>query len=286
MIDFSVIIPTYNNEQKIERAVNSVVKQTFNSWELIIVDDGSTDATEDKLKSFLAEYNNIKYYKQANKGVTVARNTGVEHATGEFICFLDSDDEVKENWLMDFKRLKNANTGYISCGYLLNGEEGYPKQNKRISDYKYSSLAGSFALKQSIFHKIGGYDFHLKQSENWEMTARAIEFCQLNDLEIVHTDHPNLVYHHEKTAEQTKQRDEYRANATLYLHRKYSESGVLHFRKDDFLISSAVNYCRAGDMKKSRKIFWKILKQKPSLSNLLRLIIFEIPFLRRKKWVR
>ncbi len=286
MADFSVIIPTYNNEQKIERAVNSVVKQTCNSWELIIVDDGSTDATEDKLKSFLSEHNNIKYFKQANKGVTVARNTGVEFATGEFICFLDSDDEVKENWLSDFQGLKKANTGYISCGYLLNGEERYPKQNKKISGYKYSSLAGSFALKKDIFDKIGGYDFNLKQSENWEMTARAIEFCQLNNLGIVHTDHSNLIYHHEKTPEQTKQRDEYRANATLYLHRKYSESGVLHFRKDDFLISSAVNYCRAGEIKKSRKIFWKILKQKPSLQNLLRVIIFEIPFLRNKKWVR
>jgi glycosyltransferase involved in cell wall biosynthesis len=286
MIDFSVIVPTYNNEQKIEGAVNSILRQSYDNWELIIVDDGSTDATEDKLKPFLEKDTRIQYIRQKNMGVAVARNTGVENARGEYICFMDSDDEVKERWLADFQDLKDPNTGYLSCGYLLNGQRKYPKQVKEISRYKYSSLAGCFALRKKVFQKIGGYDHNLKQSENWEMTARALEYCEQAGLNILHTNNPNFVYHHEKTPEQTRQRDEHRANATLYLHKKYAESGVLHFRKDDFLLSSAVNFLRAGNAQKSREIFHKILKQRPTLQNFIRILIFKIPFLRNRKWAR
>jgi len=126
----------------------------------------------------------------------------------------------------------------------------------------------------------------LKQSENWEMTARALEYCVDKNLKIESINNCNLIYHHHKTPEQTRIRDEHRARATFYLYEKYKKSGVLHFKKDDFLVSSAVNYTRAGNFKKARSIFYKILKEKPTLANLLRIGVFEIPFLRRKRWMR
>lgn len=287
MVNFSIIIPTFNDEQKIERALKSVINQTYSKWNLIIVDDGSTDNTEQKVQPYLSNPR-IKYFKQTNSGVSVARNTGVHNSTGEFIVFLDSDDEVKPNLLSDFKDIIeiSPNVGFMSCGMLLLEEEKLPRLQPGISTFKYSVMPGSFSIKREVFEGIGGYDTNLKQSENWEMTARALKYCVDNNFKIENISNCNLIYHHHKTPEQTRVRDEHRARATFYLYQKYKESGVLHFKKDDFLVASAVNYTRAGNFKKARSIFYKILGEKPTLANLLRIGVFEIPFLRRKKWIR
>ena len=287
MVEFSVIIPTYNNASKISGTIQSVLKQSFQDWEIIIVDDGSTDDTEKRISSLISENANLYFQKQKNRGVAFARNSGAKLSKGKFITFIDSDDTVTDQWLADFHNLAADETaGYLSCGYKLNGKHHSPRIIKGISSSKYSSLAGTFALKKEVFDQIGGYDTNLKQSENWELTARALEFCQKNNLSILHTDKPNFIWQHEKSPGQTRQRDEYRAQATLYLYEKYSDDGVFHFKKDDFIISSAVNFTRAGKFKEARKIFYRIFKNKPSLSNFLRILVFETPVLRRKKWMR
>lgn len=285
MRDFSIIIPTYNNANTIKRTIESVIKQTFTNWELVIVDDGSTDDTEEQISPFL-EDNRINYLKQENQGVTVARNHGASVTTGEFICFLDSDDEVRENWLKDFYDVKDADTGYISCGYIIRGEKLFPRVKNKISDAKYSSLAGSFSVRRDVFNQIDGYDICLSQSTNWEMTARAIELCEKQNLRIVYTNNCNFIYTVHNNPVRKNIRDRQRAEATLYLHNKYKDSGILHFRKNGFLKSSAVNYVRVGEIKKSRKVFHMLLKEDFSLKNVVNLIVFEIPFLRRKLWVR
>ena len=89
----SVIIPTYNREKFLPYALGSVKNQTYKDWELIIVDDGSTDNTEKVCKEFAKTIDQpVKYIYQENQGVAGARNTGLKHAQGEFIAFLDSDD--------------------------------------------------------------------------------------------------------------------------------------------------------------------------------------------------
>ena len=268
-------------------AVQSILNQTFVDWELIIVDDGSEDGTREVVHNFKSQ-GRIHYYFQENQGVTTARNFGVTKASGEFVAFLDSDDTVERSWLKDFATLiaETENPGYLSCGYLRNGTVKLPKFSKQICSKKYASLAGTFSIRRIIFLKIGGYDTVLKQSENWEMTARALDYCSKNGYAIVHTDKVNFSYENHPTADQTKIRDEYRGDATYHLYEKYKNGGVLNFKKDDFLFSSAVNYTRAGKFNKSRKLFYQNLKSNPSFRNLIKVLIFEIPFLRRKKWMR
>ncbi len=89
---FSVIIPTYNRAEFITRTIDSVLNQTYKSFEIIIVDDGSTDNTENILQPFLKQYPNIFYFKKKNEERGAARNFGIMHAKGEYITFLDSDD--------------------------------------------------------------------------------------------------------------------------------------------------------------------------------------------------
>lgn len=106
---FSIVIPTYNRAHLIEKAVNSVLKQTFKDWELIIVDDGSTDNTMQVISDFLASDKRIKYFYQENQERSIARNNGIEKATGKYVCFLDSDDYYLENRLLNIKANINKN---------------------------------------------------------------------------------------------------------------------------------------------------------------------------------
>lgn len=99
MIDpfFSIIVPTYNRAHIISRAVESVLNQTYSNWELIVIDDGSMDNTKSVIKEF--NDNRLKYYYQTNQERSTARNNGISKASGQYICFLDSDDEYYNDYL-------------------------------------------------------------------------------------------------------------------------------------------------------------------------------------------
>ncbi len=87
----SVIIPTYNRSHFLKRAIESVIAQTFQDWELVIVDDGSKDNTEEIVTSYLTD-KRIRFIKQINQGPAAARNRGISETSAEYICFLDDDD--------------------------------------------------------------------------------------------------------------------------------------------------------------------------------------------------
>ena len=90
----SVIIPTYNRAYLIDRSIQSVLNQTYQDFELIVVDDGSTDNTEDIIRQFQEKDKRIKYIKyDKNKGGSAARNTGIKNSVRKYIAFQDSDDE-------------------------------------------------------------------------------------------------------------------------------------------------------------------------------------------------
>ncbi len=92
----SVIIPTFNREKYVIKALESVLAQTYRSYEIIVIDDGSTDHTAEALRKFSGR---IVYHRQDNKGVSAARNTGIRLAKGEWVAFLDSDDEWDPEYL-------------------------------------------------------------------------------------------------------------------------------------------------------------------------------------------
>lgn len=97
---FSIILPTYNRAQLLPTAINSVIGQEYSNWELIVIDDGSTDNTQMVVKKI--DDNRIKYYYQENQERSIARNNGVIKANAPYICFLDSDDYYLPNHLSRF----------------------------------------------------------------------------------------------------------------------------------------------------------------------------------------
>lgn len=96
----SIVIPIYNSEKYLEKCINSIIKQNYTDWEIVAVDDGSTDKSLDILNGYLKMYSdNMKVYHQENKGVSVARNVALEMVEGEYVTFLDSDDYIAEDYL-------------------------------------------------------------------------------------------------------------------------------------------------------------------------------------------
>lgn len=119
----SVIVPCYNSERYIRRCVESILKQTYSSLEVIIVNDGSTDKSEELIKSI--NDSRIKYIYQDNSGVSIARNKGIESSEGDYITFVDSDDTIEPNmYEVLFELIHKYDVDIAHCSYskVVDGE--------------------------------------------------------------------------------------------------------------------------------------------------------------------
>ncbi|MBT4127292.1 MAG: glycosyltransferase [Nitrospina sp.] len=177
----SVIVPTYNRADRLERALNSIVSQTYQDFELIVVDDGSTDKTYQLMKSFpKAQY----FYIKKNSGVSKARNVGLAFAKGELICFLDSDDLWKEKkiqiqslWL---ENNKDSQICYTDEIWVRNGVRVNPmNRHRKYSGDIFRHCLGlcivspsSVMIRAKLFDEIGNFDESLPACEDYDLWLR------------------------------------------------------------------------------------------------------------------
>jgi len=183
--EVSIIIPTYNREKTIARAVKSVLNQTFEDFELIIVDDGSTDKTEEIVLNF--KDRRLKYIKQKeNNGANFCRNRGIELSKGKYLAFQDSDAEWLPTKLgKQIKSIKSAKSdvGVIYTSFLkINDFYNVivPKDDwRRKSGKIYNSLSfGNFVdtstvlIKKECFKNCGKFDPSLPRLQDWELFLR------------------------------------------------------------------------------------------------------------------
>ncbi|MGL4760508.1 MAG: glycosyltransferase family 2 protein [Sarcina sp.] len=118
MVKVTIIIPVYNAIENIEETLRSAINQTYENKEIILIDDGSNDGSGEVIKKYLNK--NIFYFYQENKGVSVARNKGIELASGDYIMFLDSDDILDENKVIkQIEAIKRDKADICYCGYNL-----------------------------------------------------------------------------------------------------------------------------------------------------------------------
>lgn len=152
----SVIIPTYNRAKLLPRAIKSVLTQTFQDFELIIVDNGSTDHTKEIVNDFVEkEGSKVKYFYQGNQGSSVARNLGITKSRAEYIAFLDSDDEwlpeKLEKQLALFENTAFDNLGFVGCCNI----DIDNKKEKRFCPYKKGDILKEL-LSRKIVHSSSG----------------------------------------------------------------------------------------------------------------------------------
>ena len=116
----SIIVPVYNNEKYLCRCIDSIIAQTFIDWECLLIDDGSTDSSPKICDEYAQRDNRIKVIHQENKGVSAARNTGIEKAIGKWISFCDSDDWLANEAFNYYAHLtQKENVDYLICSYYV-----------------------------------------------------------------------------------------------------------------------------------------------------------------------
>lgn len=171
----SVIIPAYNRAKILQRAIESVLAQSYQNFEIIIVDDASTDLTAETIKNFLTP--KIRYFKHKNnKGPGAARNTGIKKSRGELIAFLDSDDqwlpEKLEKQIEIFKKApkKIALVGTNHYVVSLNGKKIGIKKTK--PKRRLTPTLPSWVLYKRVFKKIGLFDQRFLVNEDTEFFSR------------------------------------------------------------------------------------------------------------------
>ena len=137
----SVIVPVYNVEKYIARCLNSLVNQTIEDLEIIVVNDGSKDNSEQIIKQFKKDYKNIIYVKKENGGLSSARNFGLIYATGEYVAFLDSDDYVDRSlYKKMYEKAKETNSDYVECDFIWK----YPDHEKIDVGFRYKDKKEMF----------------------------------------------------------------------------------------------------------------------------------------------
>jgi glycosyltransferase involved in cell wall biosynthesis len=151
----SVIIPVYNGENTITRCLNSVVEQSYRKLEIIVVDDGSTDHTATVVKKFCQNFNHIKYVYQQNQGVSVARNTGIETSSGEYILFIDADDWVEDEYISSlFKVISTENADMSFSSWIIDMDKVMLYDSLNNYGYQFDGSAQTM-FQFYITHRTG-----------------------------------------------------------------------------------------------------------------------------------
>lgn len=150
----SVIIPIYKCEKYLEQCVRSVLSQTYSNLEILLIDDGSPDSCPQICDAFAEKDKRIKVFHKINGGVSSARNMGLDHATGSYICFVDSDDILPENAVSDLVRgITDNHCQYAAgiCGILNSGKVKNSIHKKRLLTMR-RVLRSCYIILRKVVH--------------------------------------------------------------------------------------------------------------------------------------
>lgn len=274
----SVIIPAYNSENYIKRCLESILVQTYTNYELIVVDDGSTDNTLKICRELQNQNEKIKIIEKENGGVSSARNVGLANTKGEYIAFIDSDDYVSKEYLEILVRMTKINNAEMSiCGVLDRLENGkILNKSKEITDVLTTEDAVKFYLRSEYFFGtmwaklirkdvFEGIFFNenIQRGEDFDIFLRLLLKCKrinidtkkycynyiVNDESLVRNSNPEQIFQECLMAE----------NISKLIDKVYPN---LHNEVVYWFYSCCLNYNAEALKKKDYIKFKKLLKQK------------------------
>lgn len=186
----SVVIPLYNKEAEVERALSSVVEQSLAVGEIIVVNDGSTDSSESVVKEFIKRHpeSNIRVINQENRGVSAARNRGISEAKGEYVALLDADDRWLSNYIAEVCRLMEYYPdcdAYSTAFNVVNGNshsrakvppmEGYISPANEALMGRYPIIPSTATLRRSTVQRCGGFPEGMRIGEDQWLWVRMMQ---------------------------------------------------------------------------------------------------------------
>ena len=254
----SVIIPVYQSGVHLKKCIESILEQTYKNTEIILVDDGSDDGSEELCDSYSQEYNNVFAIHQKNRGVSYARNRGVSYAKGEYVLFVDSDDYIDRDYLENALGIfESQNVDMYLCGYQNVKKEGKIKEKRyypgvRNAVWKYDDI-DSIVLRlfvSTALHAIGTKVYKrdiirenkIKFKEKWKY-YEDIYFCleYLSYCKKIYTQNTVMYYYQIDVPGSLSKQYSNREYEVLYdtykllfklakLHQKDLESGRLFYK--------------------------------------------------------
>ena len=258
----SVIIPTYNRKKTLARAIHSVINQSLSPFEILIIDDGSNDGTEEWVKE---NFQNIKYIYQNNRGVSSARNIGIENANGDWVAFLDSDDEWLSNKLHEQviaiesnPKIKFFHTNEI---WIRNGVRvNQMKKHKKYGGYIFEKCLdicrvspSSVLIQKEVFDNIGVFDESLRVCEDYDLWLRITSKYPVLFLDVP------LIYKYGGHADQLSKVNDGIESYRIQSLEKIINSGFLSDEQKVLAVNALVN---------KMKIYSKGLKKRKKLDAL------------------
>lgn len=209
----SVIIPIYNAEKYLKRCIYSILRNTYSNLEVLCINDGSTDNSEEILQEISREDSRLKVFRQQNSGVAVARNYGLDKATGDFIAFVDADDWVHKNYFESLlNSCKDGESSIAVCQYCDVGDEIVADENQVENDYKFSKLSVKESFENSFIKTfvwgrlidrriIGDIRFEKGMRFGEDTTFMLRLLCENPNISIIRLD--NVLYYYYQKSEFT-----------------------------------------------------------------------------------
>ena len=258
----SVIIPTFNRKKTLGRAIQSVMNQSLSPFEILIIDDGSNDGTEEWVKE---NFQNVRYIYQDNHGVSSARNIGIENAYGDWVAFLDSDDEWLPNKL--YKQVKAINSNpeikffHTNEIWIRNGVRvNQMKKHKKYGGYIFEKCLdicrvspSSVLIQKEVFDSIGIFDESLRVCEDYDLWLRIT-----SKYPVVFLDIP-LIYKYGGHAGQLSKVNDGIESYRIQSLEKIIKSDILSSQQKAIAVNTLVN---------KMKIYAKGLEKRNKLSDL------------------
>ena len=253
----SVVIPAYNHEKYVGEAIQSVLDQTFQDFELIIINDGSTDNTEAEILKFKDD--RIRYYSQENRGLSATLNRGIELARGEYFNFLPSDDAfLPEKLAIQWKAFEESrDIGIVFSYHIVVDGEGKEVKDDPIVDWFnvpfetkeeiFPALferdflsAPSALIKMECFKKVGPFDESLRTAQDYDLWIRVLKYY---DLRLIKKSLLKLRWHGANlTYRTTPETERERAKVLLNAYKNLTIEDIfpsLHYRKDSLAYAEA-----------------------------------------------
>lgn len=184
----SCIICTYNRSELLKDAIESIIKQDYANWELIIVDDNSVDNTAEVVRQYQENEPRIKYIKNPKKGLTSARNCGIEAAAGEYVAFLDDDDISLPHRLgAQLRAMESSGTRFLVSGFQarMRHTNEFLSENKLELKAKAAGFPSRWMVRKDLLEAVGGFDETFSTMEDCECSYRLAmdePFAQHDDI--------------------------------------------------------------------------------------------------------
>jgi glycosyltransferase involved in cell wall biosynthesis len=290
---FGIIVPAHNQVALLPRCLDSVLGQTYSDFELIVVDDGSTDETLQVVRPYADANARVRYVYQGKQGPAAARNLGVTLSQAKFVTFIDCQDEALPEWLERLDETLTRQNAHLVCyGRTLVDEAGevakirVPRMPASERSHESSLFfTGTFAVRKDIFQAVGGYASNLPANQHDELRMRLLPLCERNGWKVANVPEPLVRRYCESDPDLS------RSIAATY------ESGVYVLKRHASQLrrnprafaewANAAGGCAAqlGRYDEARKWFLQAMRAYPrDLRHFFRFLAASLPWVRSLVW--